>query len=111
MKRFVAMLISLGLALVATGPHAKVTSVSGNRFKPAERPFTDELVKTLKVPVGFQVNVFAKGLKNPRMMRVGEDGTVYVTRQKQNDVLALVDRDGDGVADGRRVRSCPTMRR
>ncbi|MBA3504347.1 MAG: PQQ-dependent sugar dehydrogenase [Betaproteobacteria bacterium] len=100
MKRLVAMLISLGLALVATGPHAKVTSVSGNRFKPAERPFTDELVKTLKVPAGFQVNVFAKGLENPRMMRVGEDGTVYVTRQKQNDVLALVDRDGDGVADG-----------
>lgn len=56
MKQLVAILISLCLALVATGPHAKVTSVSGNRFKPEERPFTDELVKTLKVPVGFQVS-------------------------------------------------------
>lgn len=100
MKRLTAILIPLGFALVATGVHARVTSVSGNRFKPEERPFTDKLVKTLKVPIGFQVNVFAKELKNPRMMRVGEDGTVYVTRQKQNDVLALVDRDGDGVADG-----------
>jgi glucose/arabinose dehydrogenase len=37
------------------------------------------------------------------MLVVAGDGTVYVTRQMQNDVLALNDRDGDGVAEQQRT--------
>src|SRR3546814_14721556 len=37
------------------------------------------------------------------MMQVGGDGTVYVTRFDEDDVLALSDRDGDGRADDRRT--------
>ena len=57
------------------------------------------LLLSVNVPEGFQIDVFAKGLEGPRAILVLEDGTVLVTRPAMNDVLALRDRDGDGVAD------------
>ena len=69
-----------------------------HRFVPDRRPVTEELVKQLTVPRGFQVNVFAKDLGRPRIMDVGPDGTVYVTR-REGDVMALKDTDNDGAAD------------
>jgi glucose/arabinose dehydrogenase len=54
-------------------------------------------------PDGFEINVFARGLGNPRMLAVGRDGAVYVTRREQNDVIVLVDRDGDGRSDSTRT--------
>lgn len=56
-----------------------------------------ETLARLRVPAGFRVTVFAEGLGNPRMLAVGDDGTVYVTRRDSNDVLALRD-DGTGKA-------------
>src|SRR5690606_37751223 len=46
---------------------------------------------------------FASDLGNPRMLTVGPDGVVYVTRPKQGDVQALQDADGDGVAESRKA--------
>lgn len=63
---------------------------------------------SLRLPPGFQVNVFAAaGLGNPRELALGPDGVLYVadasgggTRDARGSrVLALPDRDGDGVAD------------
>jgi glucose/arabinose dehydrogenase len=66
---------------------------------PKQIPPTDELVKQLKVPAGFHVSIFAKGLGKPRMLAAGVDGTVYVTRRESGDVVALRDTDHDGAAD------------
>lgn len=66
---------------------------------PTLRSATPELIETLVVPEGFELNVFAQGLGNVRMMVQAEDGTVYATRPTQGDVIALRDDDGDGVAD------------
>jgi Raf kinase inhibitor-like YbhB/YbcL family protein len=46
------------------------------------------------------VTPFAKGLKNARILAVATDGTVYLSRRDQGDVLMLKDVDGDGKADG-----------
>ena len=73
------------------------------RLAPGTLAFTESIAQRLRVPAGFEVKVFASGLKNVRMMDVGADGTVYVTRRAQNDVLALRDTDGDGRADDVRV--------
>lgn len=64
---------------------------------------------TLRLPPGFQVNVFASaaGLGYPRELVMGPDGVLYVAdasgggqrESKGSRVLALPDRDGDGVAD------------
>ena len=69
-------------------------------FKPAKIPPTEELVAALKAPEGFKVSVFARELKNTRVIAVAPDGTVYLSRRDQGDVLMLRDTTGDGAADG-----------
>jgi len=75
----------------------------GHKMRPEQRDFSESLMKQLKLPSGFQANVFAKGVGNPRMMAVASDGTVYVTRPKMNDVIALRDHNGDGRSDEMRT--------
>lgn len=54
---------------------------------------------TLVRPRGFRVSVFAAGLGPARFMAFGPGGELLVTVPRQGKVLALPDRDGDGVAD------------
>lgn len=69
------------------------------RLSPAQGEFSPAIVNRLAVPPGFRVSLFASGLGKPRMMEVGSDSTVYITRRDKGDVLALRDTDGDGRAD------------
>ena len=68
-------------------------TVETNVFRPAPQPFTDAVLDRLKAPEGFEVSVFARDLGNPRMMAVSDDGTVYVTRPTEKDVIALTGDD------------------
>jgi glucose/arabinose dehydrogenase len=54
---------------------------------------------TLNVPQGFEVNVFAEGLKRPRWLALTPQGDVLVTETGQNRITLLGDRNGDGVAE------------
>lgn len=84
----------------------------GHTFLPKRLAPTAERIAALKVPPGFRVNVFARGLDHPRMMVVAEDGTLYVTSPQAGQVLALRDSDGDGQADGEAqvvVRGLPNV--
>ena len=54
---------------------------------------------TLRVPAGFQVNVFADGLDSPRWLTLTPSGDVLVTETRQNRIRLLRDSNGDGVAD------------
>ncbi|HEY4491634.1 MAG TPA: PQQ-dependent sugar dehydrogenase [Acidobacteriota bacterium] len=86
---------SLLLAQQREQPAAARTTVN----RPAQVSFRPDLLNRLRVPGGFQINVFATGAGNPRMMAVGPDGSVYVTRPKQNDLIRLQDKNGDGKSD------------
>ena len=93
---------------VATEPQAvrsregEVFTAESNTLIPeTERP-TPELIAGLQVPDGFEVSVFAENMGNVRIMAQADDGTIYVTRREENDVLALTDADGDGVMDAQR---------
>jgi glucose/arabinose dehydrogenase len=57
------------------------------------KPFSEADVKSLKVPQGFEVSVWAKEVGNPRMMAVADDGTVFVTRE-EGDVVSFKDENG-----------------
>src|SRR5687768_16380731 len=96
-----AMLIS-PLAVAQQGDGTQV-SVQTEVFKPAKVDATAERIAALRIADGFEVGVFASGLKTPRMLAVAADGTVYVTRREQGDVLMLRDADRDGRADGEPV--------
>lgn len=77
--------------------------IVGHVIKPVPLEWSEERMSRLALPDGFDIDVFARGLENPRMIRVADDGTVYVTRRENGDVLMLRDSDGDGAADEREV--------
>ncbi|MBX3188504.1 MAG: sorbosone dehydrogenase family protein [Labilithrix sp.] len=49
-----------------------------------------------RVPDGFQVELFATGLTNPRQARVAPNGDLFVVESSANRVRLLRDADGDG---------------
>ena len=53
----------------------------------------------LEVPSGYTVTPFATDLIGPRFMAIAPDGTLLVAERGNDRVVALPDRDGDGVAD------------
>ncbi len=90
------------LTAVDVPPPAEPTPpppVQGNNIKPEQRTASPERIAQLQAPAGFEISVFGQGLGSVRMMAQADDGTIYVTRREQGDVLALGDDDGDGVAD------------
>ncbi|WP_374951324.1 PQQ-dependent sugar dehydrogenase [Mucilaginibacter sp.] len=62
---------------------------------PQHLDFLPEMVKLLKVPDGWEVEVAASGLGRPRMLYNGPNGQLYITRRDGGDVLMLTDKDGD----------------
>jgi len=58
--------------------------------------FKPEMVRLLKTPPGWQVNLAASGLGKPRMLYTSPTGGLYVTRRDGGDVLFLEDKDKDG---------------
>ena len=68
------------------GPTEDVT-ITGHVFKAPQLPAPD--LDKIKVPQGFVVSRAAQGLGNPRMIAVADDGTIYVPRRDQGDVLML----------------------
>lgn len=102
----IAMWLSTGCILLTTALSVnaqQVNTVVGNTVKPERREVNEALIKQLKLPAGFEINVFAQDLGNPRMMAFNNDGTLYVTRREQGDVMMLRDRNGDGRTDEARV--------
>jgi glucose/arabinose dehydrogenase len=53
----------------------------------------------LVVPEGYVASVYAQGLASPRFLAVAADGTMVVADPGADRVVALQDRDRDGVAD------------
>lgn len=53
----------------------------------------------LRLPPGFSISLFAKGLDGPRVMVSDPSGTILVSIPSQGRVVALPDADRDGVAD------------
>jgi len=66
---------------------------------PQHEDFKESMLNKLKVPAGFKVSIAATGLGKPRMMESVPDGSLYIARRDQGDVLLLTDNDGDGRFD------------
>ena len=64
----------------------------------------------LTIPKGFQINVFAEGLTNPRRIAFAPGALpqkydVFVAESKANRIRVLRETDGDGKADGKFIFS------
>lgn len=55
--------------------------------------------RTLEIRRGFVISVFAAGLSAPRKLAVSPDGVLFVSAMGSGQIIALPDRDRDGVAD------------
>src|SRR5262249_52251233 len=69
------------------------------KLAPTARPPTptapDKLpTAKLKLPPGFNVEVYASGIFNTRSLRVGENGRVFVGTRLGNKVTAVIKKDG-----------------
>lgn len=65
---------------------------------------SEQIERRLQAPPGFSVNVYARDLPMVRFLHVTTAGDVLATRPRAGEVILLErDRNGDGVADGRRV--------
>jgi len=62
----------------------------------------DEL-KRVRLPPGFHIDYFAADVPNARSLALGDEGTVFVGNRSGDKVYALVDGNGDGVAEQRFV--------
>ncbi len=68
-------------------------------FMWASTSFAHDLpLQQLRVPDGFQVEVFAE-LTNPRQLARSEDGTVYAGSIRAGTIYAIVDSNQDHIAD------------
>lgn len=93
----------VGIAYAQQGDGTDVP-IKTHVFKPDKVPPTDARIAQLKAPAGFKVSVFARDLKNARILAVAPDGRIYVSRRDTGDVLMLEDKDGDGRADATPVK-------
>jgi glucose/arabinose dehydrogenase len=55
--------------------------------------------RTVNLPPGFGIRVYATGLGGVRWLGLSPDGVVYATVRGEGRVVTLPDADGDGVAD------------
>ena len=70
-----------------------------NRPKDKDLPASDLPLESIRLPEGFQIDIYAADVTNARSMDLSPGGVLYVGTRSQGDVYALVDRDGDFVAD------------
>ena len=59
-----------------------------------------DFAASLNLPRGYRASVWASDLGNSRIIAVAPDGSVYVSRRSEADIIRLVDADRDGRADG-----------
>lgn len=83
-------------------------SIVHNVLHPKSVPATDAMLAKLRLPEGFKLERYFGGLDNPRIVKVGPNGRVYVTSRRNNNLIVLDDADGDGKPDtAREVQKDP----
>ena len=81
--------------------HHSDVEITGHIFKPNELPAPE--LSQIHVPLGFKVERFAENVGNARVLAVGPDGSVYVTRREEGDVL-MFKVGANGLASGDPIR-------
>jgi glucose/arabinose dehydrogenase len=56
-------------------------------------------LERIRLPPGFEISVYASGVKDARSMTLSPNGTVFIGSRSAGNVYAVVDRDRDGKAD------------
>lgn len=76
-----------------------ITPLIKDSGKDIEELLTEENASPFTLPPGFSISIFAKGLSAPRVLARDIAGNLIVSITKEGRVVALPDRDQNGVAD------------
>lgn len=88
-------LLCLILAAALAACHSGGSEAGGEQPPAPQHP----AVPGIRTPEGFHIAVFAENIENARSLARGEKGTIFVGSRKAGNVYAVVDRDGDFLAD------------
>lgn len=91
---FTAFLAGLSLILAPVAP-ASAAGPAG--------PELESKLKSIKLPPGFSISLYADNLPNARSLALGAKGTVFVSTRNEKNVYAIFDRDGDGRAEEKHI--------
>ena len=76
-------------------PNAEVDKVLRGIPHPPTAMSEDQLpLPQLKLPKGFNIELYASGIANARTLRIGDKGTVFVSNRLLDKVYAIVERNG-----------------
>ena len=79
-------------------PENDVTAKIAPVFPPPLPAAADKLpTARLKLPPGFNIEVYASGIANARSLRIDDNGIVYVSSRTVGKVYAIVEKDGKRV--------------
>lgn len=59
----------------------------------------EENLRSIQLPPGFEISIYAKDVPDARSMALGSKGTLFVGSQRAGNVYAVVDENGDYKAD------------
>ena len=75
-------------------------SVDAPKGKPDMAEYTGKLpIGSIKLPPGFNIDVYAEGVENARSLYMSEKGTLFVGTREEGSVYALRDTNRDNRAD------------
>lgn len=97
--------VLLALLAVTGVQSARAAESAATYARPVAAPIDPDT--GLRINPAFRVTVFHPGVGAARHIAVRDDGAVYVQRRDGSGIVALADRDGDGVADQRAVFAAP----
>lgn len=100
-----AVVLVVGAALAAAGTVYLPVVMTPAQTAPGGLvvPPPDAASARLRVPQGFAVRLYAKGLTGPRLMGIGPDGALYVAARGAGQIVRLADANNDGLADSNQV--------
>lgn len=67
---------------------------------------TDETTKTsfgLTYPMEFELSIYAQNLGDPRVLKFDEEGTLLASIPGKGEIVALIDKNKDGIVDEQKV--------
>ncbi len=64
-------------------------------FSPANTDKLSDKLKTIKLPSGFHIDIYASNIKGARSLAIGQNSTIFVGSRSEGKVYALQDSNGD----------------
>jgi glucose/arabinose dehydrogenase len=84
-RQWLLHLLTLGVLMISL-----VSAQASSQGLPLEQ---------IKLPAGFQISIYASGVKDARSMTLSPNGTLFVGSRSAGNVYAIVDRNADARAD------------